>query len=590
MLKKYRLTFLIALVFLSTLTACASGNPEINANSADAANFSIDPNNPGETNFQVADGQNKFEGYYLFLDAPDNQKAQACALHYAPPTNEITITDLNRATPMKVGSCGGSSARVTQNGATAKLVASQANPKWCFSGEDKSYRITFDTSDPAVGQVTYDWAATSTSGTHNIKDFGAVGDGTTDDTIAFKSAMAYLASRNGGILTIPEGDFVIASTVTLPSGITVRGISNVATMAPTNNVIRQNPSRLKLRGTNRAMFRIGECTENVNFQDLELFGESNEGTSGIEAVGAYVSSQNFYFQRVVFQGFNRGFYAHGLAITGFAWQFDFIHFDHCRFVYNRDAGIYSDVINSDWKIEGGQFLIPKFTPTAKANAMHFEHAGLILVQHTFGGGFLAAPGGIFLDITDSSNVTVMNSQSEQMTACIVYNSGKLRDAGDYSYPMTLINNIFGHPIIFNARRTFVSIGNHYAPNTFQASEQVRVYSTGDRFCYDGYTLGCQSAVANQTATVSNNFDRATVVMMTGQGDEGSVKGRPTFFGTDVQFGTPVQMPSFLQNALPTGKPNGALLYCSNCRRSTTPCQAGGTGAPAMVIGNQWSCL
>jgi hypothetical protein len=87
-----------------------------------------------------------------------------------------------------------------------------------------------------------------------------------------------------------------------------------------------------------------------------------------------------------------------------------------------------------------------------------------------------------------------------------------------------------------------------------------------------------------------NFGNATVVFMTGQPEDGKVPGHPTFFGTDVQFGAPVQMPSLLVNALPAGKPNGALVYCTNCRRNTTPCQAGGSGAPAMTVGGQWSCL
>jgi hypothetical protein len=43
--------------------------------------------------------------------------------------------------------------------------------------------------------------------------------------------------------------------------------------------------------------------ENVSIHDLELFGESDDRTSGIEARGAFMSSQNFYFERVVFQGF-----------------------------------------------------------------------------------------------------------------------------------------------------------------------------------------------------------------------------------------------------------------------------------------------
>lgn len=306
---------------------------------------------------------------------------------------------------------------------------------------------------------------------------------------------------------------------------------------------------------------------------------------GVEAVGAYLSSQNFYVERVVFQGFNRGFYAHALPINQYGWQFDYVKFNHCRFVYNRDAGIYSEVSNSDWKIEGCMFINTKRTATTNGNSMHFERAGNVLIQDTFGGGFANALGGTFLDILDSAAVTILNSQTEQMTASIVYNAVQNPSAGDYSYPMTLVNNIFGSPIIFKTRRTFVSTGNLYLSNTFQADERLRVYSTGDRFCYDGYTLGCQPAAAT-----INKFDRATVIFMTGQLDEGSVKGHPTFFGTDVQFGTPLQMPSFTQNALPAGKPNGSMVYCSNCRRSTTPCQVGGTGAPAMMVGNQWSCF
>ena len=552
MLKNHRMPTLIAIILLSALSTFA---------------------------------QNKFEGYNLFLDVPETQKVQTCALRYVSPQTEITITDLNKATPMKLAGCGSDpSARVEQRGANAVMRASDINYKWCFTGEDKRYRITFK-GDSYVGQVTYDWIADSqATGTYNIKDFGAVGDGTTDDTIAFKSAVAFIASRNGGTLQIPEGDFVVTSPVALVSGIKIQGVAGSTSTAPTNNVIPKSPSRIKLRGTNRSIFRIGECVESIVIQDVELFAESIENTVGIEAVGAYLSSQNFFFERVVFHKFNRGFYAHGLPQTNLAWQFDYIKFNHCRFINNNDAGIYSNVINSDWKIQGSLFINPPRTPTAKADSMHFERAGSVFVEDTFGGGFQTARGGIFINILDTGITTIIGSQTESMTASIVYNETKIQGAGDYSYPLSIISSIFGDPVIFNARRTLVSSGNFYGPKTFQADDRLRVYSTGDRFCYDGYILGCQ------TDGTINKFDRATVIFMTGQPGEGSIKGYPTYFGTDVQFGTPLQMPSFLQNALPSGKPNGSMIYCSNCRRNTTPCQAGGTGAPAMFVNNQWSCL
>lgn len=528
--------------------------------------------------------QNKFEGYNLLLDATDNQTQQMCALRYVAADDGVIVTDLDRSTPMKLTPCD-QTTRITSRSASASaLTARETDRRWCFTGEDKRYRISFK-GDLDNGQITYDWIATpATPGVYNIKDFGAIGDGKTDDTAAFKNAMAFVASRNGGTLNIPEGDFVVSSPVTLPPGLKMQGISGLTTLAPTNNQKRESPSRIKLRGTNRALFKIGECTENISIHDVELFAESNTGTVGIEAVGAFLSSQSFYFERVGFQEFNRGFYAHGLPVNGYAWQFDFIKFNHCRFVYNRDAAIYSNTSNSSWKIEGTSFINPKRTATERGDSMRFDRAGMILIQDCFGGGFPTALGGTFIDILDSAATTIINSQTEAMTNSIVYNGNLVPNAGDYSYPITLVNNIFEHPIIFKARRTFVSTGNLYGHDTFQADERLRVYSTGDRFCYDGYTLKCRGAAS------SKNFDRATVIFMTAQPEEGSVKGNPTFFGTDVQFGAPPQMPSFLQNALPSGKPNGAMVYCSNCRRNATPCQAGGTGAPAMLVAGQWSCL
>jgi hypothetical protein len=393
-------------------------------------------------------GQNKFEGYNLFLSVPETHAAATCTLRYVAPETEITITDLDRKTPLKVSNCGDTTAKVAQisGSATATMRASSTNFKWCFTGEDKRYRISFK-GDKNAGQITYDWIATpETPGIYNIKDFGAIGDGATDDTVAFKSAMAFIATRNGGTLQIPEGDFVVTSPVALPSGINIQGISGLVTGAPTNNVVQKSPSRIKLNGTNRALFQVGECVENIVIKDLELYGASNENTYGFEAAGAFLSSQNFYFERVSFNNFFRGFYAHVLPQSKYAWQFDFIKFNHCRFVYNRDAGIYSDVINSDWKIEGSFFLNPQKTTVQKANSMHFEHAGAILIQDTFGGGFTSSIGGTFLDVTDSAILTVLNSQTEQMTASIVYNGALLPYAGDYSYPITIINSIFGAPV------------------------------------------------------------------------------------------------------------------------------------------------
>jgi hypothetical protein len=541
--------------------------------------------------FSIANfSQNRFEGYNIILDAPETQRAAACAIRYVPPTTEITISDLNPTTPMNVRPCAGRASKVEKSTAsTASMQASPTDYKWCFEGEDKHYRISFRGDQLSGGKtVVYDWISTpepNSLGNYNVRDFGAIGDGRADDTIAIQSAIAFMATRNGGILSFPEGDYLVSAPITLASGVTLQGVNSLPTNYPTNNVNGRNPSRIRLTGARRALFRMGECTYRVAFRDLELTADSNDLTYGVEAVGAYNSSMDTYFERVTFSLFYRGIYARGLPQTDLAWQFDYVKIKNCLFGLIRDAAIYTNTRNSGWIIEGSYFLNPKKQEGQNANSMYFEHCGGALIQHTFGGGFPAARGGTFINVVDCGNITVLQSQTEAMTNSFIYNEPKHRGHGDYSYPIVFLNSTFGDPIEFYGRRTFVSTGNQYLGNTFKAGPEVRVYSTGDRFCYDGASIGCQGTIKNKV------FDNATVVFMTGQPDDtAGVKGHPTFFGADVEFGAPVRMPNIPQNQLPSGKPNGSMVYCTNCRRATTPCQAGGAGAPAMVVGGQWSCL
>jgi hypothetical protein len=67
---------------------------------------------------------------------------------------------------------------------------------------------------------------------YNVKDYGAKGDGVTDDTRAIQAVLDKLKfgknSNNkdyngGGVVYIPEGKYVIKSTITIPRGVTLRG-------------------------------------------------------------------------------------------------------------------------------------------------------------------------------------------------------------------------------------------------------------------------------------------------------------------------------------------------------------------------------
>jgi len=71
----------------------------------------------------------------------------------------------------------------------------------------------------------------------NVRDFGAVGDGVTNDGPAFQAAFDALAAAGGGTLFVPEGKYAIVSTVSknfagLASSITIKGVESLTPVSP----------------------------------------------------------------------------------------------------------------------------------------------------------------------------------------------------------------------------------------------------------------------------------------------------------------------------------------------------------------------
>ena len=55
------------------------------------------------------------------------------------------------------------------------------------------------------------------------QDYGAVGDGVTDDTPAFTNAVARIAALGGGVIFVPAATYAFQDTLNIPDGVTVHG-------------------------------------------------------------------------------------------------------------------------------------------------------------------------------------------------------------------------------------------------------------------------------------------------------------------------------------------------------------------------------
>lgn len=128
---------------------------------------------------------------------------------------------------------------------------------------------------------------TKTSHIVNVKEFGAVGDGVTDDTEAIQAAIDYVESLGGGTVIIPEGSiFKITQDGTLYD---IGGSMNTAILIDENNVTLDGGGTLYfpnwgLQATNSVQSYIvvgnpAKNIDNVHIKNLRFIGDKSYNDS-----------------------------------------------------------------------------------------------------------------------------------------------------------------------------------------------------------------------------------------------------------------------------------------------------------------------
>ena len=98
----------------------------------------------------------------------------------------------------------------------------------CGPSSTPSVTLTPSTTSASIatGSATPSLSPTSVDGLLDARDYGAEGDGTSDDTAALSAALTAAAKADSGVY-IPAGVYRV-STLTIPDGITVRGAGHAA--------------------------------------------------------------------------------------------------------------------------------------------------------------------------------------------------------------------------------------------------------------------------------------------------------------------------------------------------------------------------
>jgi hypothetical protein len=370
---------------------------------------------------------------------------------------------------------------------------------WAFYADNGRYDIRFSGAGLPAPLAQEGVKALDAQEYYNVRNYGARGKGTIDDTAAISAAVKDIATVNGGRLYFPNGVYLISSKISLPSGIVVEG-------ADSNY---NGNCQLRLSTPDQSIFFIGGSRRRILIRNLELKATTLKGTKGIEATGPVTNpSFEVEFNNLLISGFDRGISVEGNGADQSQWEFDNVRVQHST-IGDCNYGIYLNTQNADfWKIEDCFF-----EANSGGYGIYMERSGLVSIDSSFGTG----PGGpgqtramTFIFVGGAhGNLTIINGHCENFT-----NWMEVVQPHNQTYPITVINSVVGAPIKLRANCQFVSIGNSYLANTIQtidAGTSIPIYSIGDNFstpdgAYSGdFKLQNDSRLAIRSNLARNDF-------------------------------------------------------------------------------------
>ena len=206
----------------------------------------------------------------------------------------------------------------------------------------------------------------------SLKDFGAVGDGVTDESGALSEAIAHIKSNGGGTLYIPEGEYYTRESFELPSNIRIKGEGDRSKFVTRNGGI---------------IFRVNATYSNaVNVTKNSLIGDLSISVAdtSVFKVGDYIKIVS---QRVATSQDDAGEYYIGYPTS----HNDAVHFGEFRKIsaINSQSGqlfFRAGLTFPDYRTDNSQETHPKALSNAVVQKVNFIE-DIVIKDVTFDGNF-----------------------------------------------------------------------------------------------------------------------------------------------------------------------------------------------------------
>ena len=359
------------------------------------------------------------------------------------------------------------------------------------------------------------------SDTISVKDFGAIGNGSTDDTSAIQAA---INANYGSTIYFPAGNYLISSALNITAPISLdcapgsfQGTSTYGARIFTNtvgiNLLNISYSGaagnqtgggsikgLLLDGNTKAVIGLnitGVNTTKVNFYDLNIYGCTN---FGLYITGNH--SYSFFGCQFNFNGSNVATDA-GVKINGA----NCVNFYGCDSEANNGSGvIFSQGYNNQWNggtVEGNNFhgfYLTNLAQQSQINNVDFEANNNLAGSNIYD---------INISGANNSYWTISNNQfsTNANTPIKIYNAGQV----NYFYN----NRNYNGSLV---KWIYTAGGGVFEGN---ATNGISFDGTGNAIPYvkmvNSYTLGftySTPAFPSTGATFSNPFDANYIIYIT----------------------------------------------------------------------------
>lgn len=149
-----------------------------------------------------------------------------------------------------------------------------------------------------VGQVSIASRSISEESLSDVRDFGAMGDGLTDDTLALRKAMNSVQKIGGGTLFFPPGVYRVEETIDVPSGVTLRGAHRDSSVIKGFGFNPTIERRMWYAPTNLPASVIRLSSETA-IQSLTVSGFTSKGEGGYGLVEAISQNDNGIIHNII---------------------------------------------------------------------------------------------------------------------------------------------------------------------------------------------------------------------------------------------------------------------------------------------------